>query len=131
MRGSARRRLRWREGDRKGQREKRMRWQQPLPLPCQVSEAVTWGRRGTAGDRDGGSSGGAEPVCPRSSSSTDAVSILAFPRLRPDTGWHFPGERRRVWHRVMGRRERGVQGGTHHPVLPAGGGQGRRVPSGP
>lgn len=71
-----------------------MCWQQPLALPCQVSEATNWGRWGTAGDRDGGRSGGAKPVFPCSSSSTDAVSIPACPRLRPDTSRHLPGERR-------------------------------------
>lgn len=104
-----------------------MRWQQPLVLPRQVSEAATWGWRGTAGDRDGGRSGGTDPVCPRSSSSTDAASIPAC----PDASRHFPGETRRVWHRSMGRRECGVQGSTHHPTLSAGGVQGRWVPSGP
>lgn len=87
MRGSARRWLRWREGDRKGQGEERIRWQQPLALPCQVSEAVTWARRRTAGDRDGGRSGGAEPVWPCSSSSTGAVSIPAASRHRPALPW--------------------------------------------
>lgn len=69
-----------------------MRWQQPPALPCQVSEAATWGRRGTTGDRTGGRSGGAEPVCPCSPGSTDAASSPACPRLHRDTGRHFPGE---------------------------------------
>lgn len=115
MRGSARRWLRWREGERKGRGEERMRWQQPLVLPHQVSEAATWGWQGRAGDRDGGRSGGTDPICPRSSSSTDAASIPAC----PDTSRHFPGETRRVWHRSTGRRECGVQGNTHHPTLSA------------